>query len=375
MAAVEAWVYLGICTALVLLRLYARLHSQAGGGVLHLDDHLMALAIPLFVAVVIVAQVIQSETQNLANNDMTPEYRASLDPLSDEFAMRVRGSQLHMAGWTIYVTLLWTLKICWLLLYRRFGERVSHIKLKINLGVVIVASTYLLVIFVVMFACRPIGRNWQISPDPGDSCHPAVSKVQAIITALVNLGTDMYIIWIPLPIILGARISKLDKTILGTMFVACLVITMSVGLARCGLILTNSSGNTEFVGRWSYREAFVAVVISNMPVLFPWTRQKLSRHTKQKDSDAIPEPLRSLSIGSDQTIVVAGGLDSVKADLESGLRHKHHPEGGFDDDDDDDVSPLDARLQEGEAEEGRKGDGHGVVDKGETEERETLPPA
>ncbi|PFH62675.1 hypothetical protein XA68_12546 [Ophiocordyceps unilateralis] len=304
MAAEEAWAYLAISSAIVMLRLYARLRSPAGGG-LHLDDHLMALVIPLFVAVVIIAQVIVTESGNLANNNMTPTQREQLDPLSVEFAMRVRGSQLHMAGWILYATLLWTLKFCWLLLYRRFGDRVGRIKLKINLGVVLCASTYLIVVFVVVFACRPIDRNWQINPDPGDACYPAVSKAQAAISAMANLGTDIYIISIPLPIVWGARISKTDKTVLGTMFVACLVITMSIGLARFGLIIANSSEDTSFVGAWSYRECFVAIVITNMPVLFPWTRQRLRRRSKSSDAAVapMPAPLQSLAIGSEETIV------------------------------------------------------------------------
>ncbi|RDA83373.1 hypothetical protein CP532_4742, partial [Ophiocordyceps camponoti-leonardi (nom. inval.)] len=318
MAGEEAWVYFAIGTALVLLRLYARLHSPAKTG-FHLDDHLISLTIPLFLAVVILAQVIETETGNLANNNMTPEERSELDLDSDEFHLRVRGSQLHMAGWVIYVTLLWTLKFCWLVMYRRFGERAGSIRLKINAGIALCATTYLIVIFVIIFACRPIDRNWQINPDPGDACHPAVSKLQSIIAAVANLATDIYIISIPLPIVWGARISKLDKGILATMFVACLVITMAVGTARCGIILANKSEDTAFVGQWSYRESFVAIVISNIPVLFPWIRQRLQRGRNDiKDPIKLqPAPLQSLAMDSEETIVQQSEDDEDLVDIEA----------------------------------------------------------
>ncbi|RCI13545.1 hypothetical protein L249_5593, partial [Ophiocordyceps polyrhachis-furcata BCC 54312] len=322
MAGEEGWVYFAISTALVLLRLYARLHSPAQSG-FHLDDHLISLTIPLFLAVVILAQVIETETRNLANNNMTPEERTQLDPGSDEFHLRVRGSQLHMAGWVLYVTMLWALKFCWLVMYRRFGERVGSIRLKINAGIALCATTYLIVIFVIIFACRPIDRNWQINPDPGDACHPAVSKVQSVIAAVANLSTDIYIISIPLPIIWGARISKLDKGILATMFVACLVITMAVGTARCGIILANKSEDTAFVGQWSSRETFVAIVISNIPVLFPWIRQRLQRGRDDvKDPIKLqppppPPPLQSLAMDSEETIVQPVEDDEHLVDVEA----------------------------------------------------------
>lgn len=57
--------------------------------------------------------------QGLANNAMTDEQRASLDPNSEEWAMRVGGSKTHVVGLLLYTTLLWILKGCWLVYYSR----------------------------------------------------------------------------------------------------------------------------------------------------------------------------------------------------------------------------------------------------------------
>jgi hypothetical protein len=59
------------------------------------------------------------DAKGLANNAMTDEERAALDPLSDEYAQRVLGSKLHVVGLLTYTTLLWLLKGCWTIYYDR----------------------------------------------------------------------------------------------------------------------------------------------------------------------------------------------------------------------------------------------------------------
>lgn len=54
-----------------------------------------------------------------ANNDMTNEQRAALDPNSEEYFLRQSGSKTHVTGLLLYTTLLWLLKACWVLYYTR----------------------------------------------------------------------------------------------------------------------------------------------------------------------------------------------------------------------------------------------------------------
>lgn len=55
----------------------------------------------------------------LANNAMTPEQRVSLSPDSEEYYMRVGGSKVQVAGWSLYTLLLWLLKTCMAIFYSR----------------------------------------------------------------------------------------------------------------------------------------------------------------------------------------------------------------------------------------------------------------
>lgn len=57
--------------------------------------------------------------KGLANNAMTDEHRATLDPNSQEYRWRVNGSKTHVTGMLLYNTVLWLLKGCWAVYYAR----------------------------------------------------------------------------------------------------------------------------------------------------------------------------------------------------------------------------------------------------------------
>lgn len=55
----------------------------------------------------------------LANNGMTDEERAALDPNGEEWALRVGGSKTQLVGWSLYTLLLWLLKLSMNIFYIR----------------------------------------------------------------------------------------------------------------------------------------------------------------------------------------------------------------------------------------------------------------
>lgn len=55
----------------------------------------------------------------LANNAMTDEHRENLSPSSKEYQLRVGGSKVQVAGWSLYTLLLWLLKTCMAVFYSR----------------------------------------------------------------------------------------------------------------------------------------------------------------------------------------------------------------------------------------------------------------
>ena len=93
-------------------------------------------------------------------------------------------------------------------------------KIRIRIGVVALAATFLATFFAILFGCYPIEKHWQINPDPGstcfcqgtlsqrdfetksgvDRCQPAVSKLQVAVLITLNISTDFYLMSIPLPV-------------------------------------------------------------------------------------------------------------------------------------------------------------------------------
>lgn len=119
---------------------------------------------------------------------MTPEQRAALDPAGQEWHLRVKGSQNQLFGWLVYTVLLWTLKTCMLIFFSRLtyvatrpvldkisqlihspSDNVTHMKMRIRIGAVMLATTFVATFFAILFGCYPIKKHWQINPDPGST--------------------------------------------------------------------------------------------------------------------------------------------------------------------------------------------------------------
>ncbi|KAH8807837.1 hypothetical protein F5884DRAFT_347824 [Xylogone sp. PMI_703] len=289
----EAWSYLAIDLVIVAIRLGTRWHTLGLRG-LAPDDYLMTAAAFLYTAETALAYYVGAYWFGLANNSMTPEQRASLDPNSIEYYRRVHGSQTELTGWLVYATLLWTLKLCWLFLYSRLGEGVHNMRLKVRIGFIVVPISFVVTFVVVLCACWPIEKHWQINPDPGDICQPAVAKVSAYTLITMNLSTDFYIMSIPLPMVWGTRMDIKKKIGLLVMFCAG-IFTAVAGLLRCVLILTSGADGPEQAGEWSCRESFIAVLVSNVPFIYPPLRRAFKRLTGQPTTTGEDTKSRSKS--------------------------------------------------------------------------------
>ena len=121
----------------------------------------------------------------LANNAMTDEQRTTLSPDSEEYRLRVGGSKVQVAGWSLYTLLLWLLKTCMAVFYSRLTYVSIHIylcitdicpissaglinmRVRIHIAFGFIAATYIATICSILFGCHPMHKNWQINPDPG----------------------------------------------------------------------------------------------------------------------------------------------------------------------------------------------------------------
>ncbi|KAF1968737.1 hypothetical protein BU23DRAFT_572133 [Bimuria novae-zelandiae CBS 107.79] len=210
------------------------------------DGYLMVLAGTFYLAETIAAHFFVAVYLGMANNNVLPERRAILDPDSLEWRYTVNGSKTHIIGWFTYTGIFWTLRCCWTLYYTRLTDGVQRMDIRIK-----IAGTCM-----VVFKCWPLHRQWQIHPNPGNNCYPGASKLQISFVMAINTITDMYLMAIPVPF---------------------------------GPTQPSESGQR------SVRESFLAVVISNGPMVFPLFKRwiyaatgMVSSHRKSSKSAFYP---------------------------------------------------------------------------------------
>ncbi|KAK4125692.1 hypothetical protein N657DRAFT_591410 [Parathielavia appendiculata] len=262
----EAFSLLGVGLFVIGLRLYVRISSE-GFKRLHVDDYLMVVAAVAYAVETYLAYSVGAFWKGLANNGMTDEQRRLLDASSEEYHLRVNGSKTQVAGWSIYTSLLWTIKAAMCAFYLRLTDGLGFHK-RIYIGFALIGSTWIAVLLSILLGCRPLEKNWQIYPDPGNSCQPAISKIDIFVTVVLNVLTDIYLMSIPIPMLWQSSLRPLKKAGLILLFSGGLFVTVA-GILRCVLIVTDPVNGAQKAGSWAVRESFVAVVTSNLPMITP----------------------------------------------------------------------------------------------------------
>ncbi|KAL1960120.1 hypothetical protein VTO42DRAFT_292 [Malbranchea cinnamomea] len=254
----EAWTEYGLGVVILLLRIFARtkvvgIRNWKG------DDFFAILALAFWTAELCMLELIG---QNGTNIGLSDEQRASLT--DEEHARLVFGSKCLLAGWCCYSTLIWCLKACMLFFYHRLTLGLFQQKM-VRITAVACALTYVVVIVVILAHCRPIHKNWQVNPNPGEKCTLDVENYITI--AVTNLSTDAALVCIPLPLLRKVKIPLYRKIVIGILLCSG-VFVMVATLLRCILSLKDVEGiNNSTI--WAIRETFVGLICVNAPCIKP----------------------------------------------------------------------------------------------------------
>ncbi|KKY14193.1 putative short-chain dehydrogenase reductase sdr [Diplodia seriata] len=255
---------------------------------LDFDDYLMCFVAVVYSLETATAYLVGARYMGLANNGMTDDERAALDPSSHEASLRRGGSKAQVIGWCLYTFVLWLLKICMNACYSRvtyvdaipalvgfpltIAERyqISHLETRVKVGWFLIGTSYIAVLLTILLGCRSFPKNWQIQPNPGNHCQPAVSELNCYIVLFLNITTDLWLISIPVPMLWRALIPLRHKIGLTALFSAGVFVMMAAAI-RCALILdiSDPAEGASRAGTWAVRESFVAVVIGNLPLIYP----------------------------------------------------------------------------------------------------------
>ncbi|KAJ4163593.1 hypothetical protein LMH87_005313 [Akanthomyces muscarius] len=313
---IEAWTLLATALAITALRIGFRI-SALGIRNLGWDDYLVCIGAIFYVAETTLAFSVGHVAHGLANGGMTDEARAALSPNDPEYKLRVIGSQIQIAGWTTYGTMLWLYKTCMLIYYMRLtsGLHKSY-KRQIYLGFALLGSTYLVLGATVFLSCRPFHKYWQIYPDPGNACQPALSIQIIWMNLALNASTDLYLMSIPVPMLWKSGL-KLSRKIASTILFTSGAFVVVCALLRSILITIDPINGPQTAGVWGVRESFVATVVTNLPIIFPRLKVLFKRHLTPILS------LRSSRSGHSATgFRTIGGGDGNGG---AGVRHRRNP--------------------------------------------------
>ncbi|KKZ63161.1 hypothetical protein EMCG_02538 [[Emmonsia] crescens] len=276
-ADVEGFTLLALGIAFIIVRIYAR-WSIVGPSNFQVDDYLMPLAGIVFILETVAAHVVVASYDGLTNSYMTPEERAALDPNSLEFSKRVAGSKIQVIGWSFYALILWLVKFCVAIFYSRLTSGLMNLPNRVRISYVILGLSYIMVALCLILPCRPISKYWQIHPDPGNICQLTVSKLAVLIVVIPNVLTDFYLLSIPLPLLWKVNISLRKKiTLMGLFSGAAFV--MVAAIIRAVSIVSSGPEGAIVGSRWACRETFVAIAVSNLPIIHPLMLRFL-RYTK-----------------------------------------------------------------------------------------------
>ncbi|KAK3987622.1 hypothetical protein QBC44DRAFT_245603 [Cladorrhinum sp. PSN332] len=290
---ITLWTLYAVGVLVTALRTYSRI-QQVGLKNFDVDDYLAWVAILLYTIQSTLGYEIGNLAHGLANNGMTDAERAALSPLDPEWDMRVIGSKIQVAGWTCYSTLMAVLKFAMLFFYLRLTNGLGRkYRLRVHAGFGLVAAGYIASVAAVLLSCLPFHKYWQINPNPGMICQPAISPSVVWASYAANLSTDVYLIVIPLPLLWGSRLRLVEK-IGSTLVLGAGIFVLVCATLKTVFVIVDDVNGAELAGTWGTREAFVAVVTTNLPMVFPliksWLRPMFGNAFSRGASDKYKTP-------------------------------------------------------------------------------------
>ncbi|KAL2128639.1 hypothetical protein VTI74DRAFT_8912 [Chaetomium olivicolor] len=314
---ITLWTLYAFGVLVTALRTYARVKA-VGWKHFEADDYLVWAAVLLYTIQSTLGYEIGHLARGMANNGITDAQRAALSPSDPEYEMRVIGSKIQVAGWSCYATLMATLKFAMLFFYLRLTNGLGRrYRMRVHIGFGLVLAGWLASIAAAFLSCIPFHRNWQINPDPGNFCQPAVSRPIVWASFAANITTDIYLIMIPLPLLWGSRLRLVEK-IASTLVLGAGIFVLVCATLKTVFVIVDEINGAELAGAWGTREAFVAVITTNLPMVFPlfktWLRPLLgsSQRTSEKQYKT-PEGFRSIGGGG-------GGGDDSRSNYRRGTQ-------------------------------------------------------
>lgn len=195
---------------------------------------------------------------------MTDEDVAALTP--ESFAERTAGSKWVFVSEHSMILTIWSCKVCMLVLYASITEGLKQRKWVTWLGYWVILS-FIGTELGLFLSCRPIQQYWAVpASDPQCSSY----QHYEIILAVFNIPGDIAMLCIGLPIFMSIRLPMQQKLILLAIFGMGIFIIISSILTKIYCLVPSLISYVYM--NWYFREASVAMYVTNLPSIWPLLR-------------------------------------------------------------------------------------------------------
>ncbi|KAF2187734.1 hypothetical protein K469DRAFT_628661 [Zopfia rhizophila CBS 207.26] len=180
----------------------------------------------------------------------------------EDIQERIRGSKVVVISEQAMLNVIWVLKFCVLFVLARMtvNTKYSHPVIFVRWCVGFAWLGAQLAFFT---TCRPFEGYWAMPP-PDPNC--ATLETYAKIQAAMNLGSDIAIIAIPMPMIWSLKAPFKQKMALMILFSMGAFVIIAAILTK---VFNLTDVNSPAYMQWYVREASVAVYVANLPGIWP----------------------------------------------------------------------------------------------------------
>ncbi|KAH6665186.1 hypothetical protein B0J14DRAFT_522404 [Halenospora varia] len=257
----ETWALYAVGMVIVFLRYIARIRRFGITG-LKPDDYIVAHGMVWYTILCVAFNKVASGG---GSNLMTAEDLAALTP--EITADRISGSKWVLVSEQSMILTIWSMKACMLLLYAGITEGLKQRKW------VQWVAYYTVVSFVgselaLYLVCRPIHQYWAVPAE-----NPQCSNYQyyEITQGSLSIPGDIAILAIGIPMLAAIRLPLQQKVIVLAVFGMGGFIIVAAILTKVYCLVPAIISYVYM--NWYFREASVAVYVTNLPAVWPLLRE------------------------------------------------------------------------------------------------------
>ncbi|OAX83896.1 hypothetical protein ACJ72_01742 [Emergomyces africanus] len=256
----ETWALYGVGILAIVFRGIARVKRLGFSG-LQLDDYLM-LTVTVWFTLLCVAinQVIAGGGSNL----LTAEEVLALTP--ETKVARISGSKWVYVSEHMMVLTIWTLKFCMLAIYGRITNGLSQRKL-VNYCAIYTGVSFVGTELALFLICRPITDHWAV-PTPNYQC--SSYQYYEIINGCLSITGDIFMLLVGIPLLMSVRLPLKQKCILLFIFGLGIFVIVAALLTKVYCLVPSLISYVYM--NWYFREATVAVLVTNLPLTWSLLR-------------------------------------------------------------------------------------------------------